>query len=626
MWISEHYIETDADSSLKYSEWALQLSEKYKLQFEQINALGKIGYVWMNQGNNAKALQTFLQAVRIILTPKSIRNILDTSWQESDDYYSRSSTKEMQRLSHFSRINQYLGILYGNGNRPDKAWWHSKEALKYAEITQNAILKSLAYINLGRLYSTNNKPDSALLIDREAIRLASEVGYIKYLGSMYLTMGRTYLQQDDLENAHKSFVLSLHECKKNKYQRGVIVNNLFLANPEFKSSKDSVVYHLYTALHEASELNAPDLLARCYTEMSKFYESQGLTDSLVKFQRLQIRMNDKINSNRQQFQNAEIDIINDYNSLKEENLKQQNKFSLIAFSSILAALVIIGWILYRSYTKSQKDKAIIEKGYQELKSAQAQLIQSEKMASLGELTAGIAHEIQNPLNFVNNFSEVNTDLITEAHAELEQGNIDEAKSILSDLKSNSDKIRHHGIRASSIVKNMLEHSRKSSGEKELTNINKLCEEYLVLSYHGLRAKDKHFNAEFKTDLDPSLPNIKVNKQDISRVILNIINNAFQACAERTLSSNKNETDYKPLVVVRTSFAPTFIKITISDNGNGIPEAIKDKIFQPFFTTKPSGQGTGLGLSLSYDIIKSYGGDISVITKVDSTVFEIRLPL
>jgi signal transduction histidine kinase/ligand-binding sensor domain-containing protein len=265
----------------------------------------------------------------------------------------------------------------------------------------------------------------------------------------------------------------------------------------------------------------------------------------------------------------------------------------------------------------------IEQAYHKLKDTQAQLIQSEKMASLGELTAGIAHEIQNPLNFVNNFSEVNEELLTEMKDELKKGNIEDAKSIANDAIENQQKILHHGKRAEAIVKGMLQHSRSSSGVRELTDINALADEYLRLAYHGLRAKDKSFTADFKTDFDPELPKISVIPQNIGRVLLNLINNAFYAVSDR---AKQNENGFKPEITVSTKILDGKIKISVKDNGKGIPEEIKDKIFQPFFTTKPTGQGTGLGLSLSYDIIKAHGGALNVKTKEgEFTEFIIQIP-
>lgn len=268
---------------------------------------------------------------------------------------------------------------------------------------------------------------------------------------------------------------------------------------------------------------------------------------------------------------------------------------------------------------------VLNETIRELKDTQAQLIQSEKMASLGELTAGIAHEIQNPLNFVNNFSEVNKELLQEMKEEIQKGNLDEVKAIADDVIDNQKKINHHGKRADAIVKSMLQHSRTSSGKKELTNLNALCDEYLRLSYHGLRAKDKSFNAKFEMDFDPSLPKVNVVPQDIGRVLLNLINNAFYAINEK---AKLQITGYQPRVTVSTKALGDKIEIRVQDNGNGIPDSIREKVFQPFFTTKPTGRGTGLGLSLSYDIItKSHGGELKLETKErEGTTFIITLKM
>jgi len=273
--------------------------------------------------------------------------------------------------------------------------------------------------------------------------------------------------------------------------------------------------------------------------------------------------------------------------------------------------------------KAARKKA--EETLTELQATQAQLIQAEKMASLGELTAGIAHEIQNPLNFVNNFSEVSSELISEMVEEVDKGNYEEVKAIAGDVKQNLDKINHHGKRAGEIVKGMLQHSRTSTGQKEPTDINALADEYLRLAYHGLRAKDKSFNADFQTDFDPTVPKISIIPQDIGRVLLNLINNAFYAVNER---SKKSEPGYVPSLSITTQqTANSQLLIAVKDNGNGIPHKILDKIFQPFFTTKPTGQGTGLGLSLSYDIVKAHGGELKVETKEgEGSTFIITLPV
>ncbi len=284
-----------------------------------------------------------------------------------------------------------------------------------------------------------------------------------------------------------------------------------------------------------------------------------------------------------------------------------------------------------------KQKEELEQTLSELKATQTQLIQSEKMASLGELTAGIAHEIQNPLNFVNNFSEISTELLDELKEEMQKGNSEETEAITNDLKQNLEKIIHHGKRADGIVKAMLQHSRSSSGTKEPTDINALADEYLRLAYHGLRAKDKSFNATLKTDFDDAISKIDVVPQEIGRVILNLLTNAFYAVSEKKKQlaknlpaeeSQKEQSPYTPTVLISTKKLNGKVEIKISDNGKGISEAEVEKIFQPFYTTKPSGKGTGLGLSMSYEIVtKEHGGQLKVENnKGEGVTFTVILPV
>jgi signal transduction histidine kinase len=309
----------------------------------------------------------------------------------------------------------------------------------------------------------------------------------------------------------------------------------------------------------------------------------------------------------------------------------QNQLRQYAMMAGLAGLILTAFFLYRNNRRDKKAKLIlqkknetIEQTLRHLKATQAQLIQSEKMASLGELTAGIAHEIQNPLNFVNNFSEINNDLLAEMNTEIEKGNFTEVKVIAMEVAGNQEKINHHGKRADAIVKGMLQHSRTSKGIKEATDINALCDEYLRLAYHGLKAKDKDFNAALHTDFDPTAGSIEIMPQEIGRVLLNLYNNAFYAVQSVKVQKEDN---YAPSISVSTKKLSGIIEIRIADNGTGIPKNILDKIFQPFFTTKPTGQGTGLGLSLGYDIIKAHGGEIKVETKEgEGSEFILQLPI
>ena len=327
---------------------------------------------------------------------------------------------------------------------------------------------------------------------------------------------------------------------------------------------------------------------------------------------------------------AEVNLLS-----RQKKLQRMLLFAALIVLGVITVLVII---LFRNNRQKQraymllsKAKAITEeqrdqtnKALEKLKRTQAHLIQSEKMTSLGEMTAGIAHEIQNPLNFVNNFSEVNTELIAELQAENKKGNHDVVHAISEEIFRNEEKVSHHGKRADAIVKGMLQHSRPGSPEKMPTNINALVGEYFRLAYHALRAKDKSFNAEMHTDFDPQAGEINVVPQEIGRVIINLVSNAFYAIVAKSKEAGD---DFSPAVSVSTKKTNDHVEIKVTDNGGGIPQDIVDKIFQPFFTTKPTGQGTGLGLSLAYDIVKAHGGELKVGTnQKEGAEFIVQLPV
>jgi signal transduction histidine kinase len=369
--------------------------------------------------------------------------------------------------------------------------------------------------------------------------------------------------------------------------------------------------------------------------MIKLYKANSNLDSAFYYQEVAMATKDSLYG-REKFQ--QLQLLTLTQQQRQQQLREkQVQLQRIGFISALAVFLLIALLLWRNIryqkrtnqTLNIKNEQIetqrntLEKTLTELKGTQSQLIQSEKMASLGELTAGIAHEIQNPLNFVNNFSEVSTELLDEMIAELGKDNKEDALAIADDVKQNLEKILHHGKQADGIVKGMLQHSRSSSAVKEPTDINKLADEYLRLVFHGLRAKDKSFNAILKTDYDETIGNINIIPQDIGRVILNLITNAFYAVAEK----KKQQPDgYEPTISISTKKIDSKVSISVKDNGNGIPPKVLDKIFQPFFTTKPTGQGTGLGLSLSYDIIKAHGGELKAETKEgEGSKFIIELP-
>jgi len=386
---------------------------------------------------------------------------------------------------------------------------------------------------------------------------------------------------------------------------------------------DSSIYFAKKSLGLSQSYFYGLFISLATNHLSQAFEKLHMPDSALKYLKVTMEVREKVmNQNKQQ----QFQLLAFEEQQRQEKINiahQQYKIKVRTFvliGGLVVMLVLLGLLYRNNRSKQRSNKQLLkktkelQKTMQDLRETQYQLVQSEKMASLGELTAGIAHEIQNPLNFVNNFSEVNEELIKELKNEAVNGNISEVKAIVDDIASNSEKINHHGKRAEAIVKNMLQHSRTSTGHRELTDLNTLCDEYLRLAFHGMRAKDKSFNAEIRTDFDRSLGKINLVPQDIGRVILNLINNAFYTVNEKAASCKLLAVSYEPRVVINTRKIGDKVEIRVEDNGNGIPQKILDKIFQPFFTTKPTGQGTGLGLSLSYDIIKAHGGELIVETK------------
>ena len=431
----------------------------------------------------------------------------------------------------------------------------------------------------------------------------------------------------------------LLQCWKlvNQYQipvaptSGILEPDYYLALLRIEEKKYNEAIVLLLRNIERVKIVRQNVL-RDYKLLASLYEKTGDYLKAKEVYKSFINLQDSITADQSKYRTISFETeqqITD-NEIAISKLESANKLSAVTrnFTIGIAALILIltGSIYYRFQSK-KKANVVLEKTLNDLKSTQSQLIQSEKMASLGELTAGIAHEIQNPLNFVNNFSEVNKELLVEMKDEIDKGNINDAKEIANDVIANEEKINYHGKRADAIVKGMLQHSRSSNSVKEPTDINALADEYLRLAYHGLRAKDKSFNATMKTDFDESIGSINIIPQDIGRVILNLITNAFYATNEKQTLQQAQGDSYEPTVTVSTKKINGKVEIKVTDNGNGIPQKVLDKIFQPFFTTKPTGQGTGLGLSLSYDIVKAHGGELKVETKEgEGSEFIILIPV
>jgi len=636
--LSEAYSEIKPDSSIYYADIAIKLSRDLKFKLNEALGLNLSGYIWLNRGNFTNALKMFSESLKIGEDPKSERNILPDKYSVSLIYTLHITPREY-RLQVIANTHFNLGLLYENTSSIEKGLFHYAQAVQFGEKTQDKEGVGFAYLNLGRLYLAQMKTDSAIHYIQRAYEISKQVDFAKFSGSCLLNLGRVYLSSGNKKKAIEYLHNAIAVCEQEKYYRGAIAASLILADLNLKEEKsDSGYYYSIMALQKAKELNVPDLLLRSYTAMANYYNKMSNNDSAVKYQSLIIKIKDSLYNSRQvqQFQNLDFNEQLHKQEIAAAEKAFQNRLRIYGLFVAIAIFLVLAIILWRNNAQKQKSYALLEKekretdrqkekvehAFLELKSTQQQLIQSEKMASLGELTAGIAHEIQNPLNFVNNFSEVSNELIEEMKMELTKGNSDDAMAIAEDVKQNLEKITHHGKRADAIVKSMLQHSRANSGKKELTDINALCDEYLRLAYHGLRAKDKSFNATTKTDFDNSIGKISVVPQDLGRVIFNLTNNAFYAVNEKQKQDFKG---YEPTVTISTAKHNGKIEIKVKDNGNGIPQQILDKIFQPFFTTKPTGQGTGLGLSLAYDIIKAHYGEIKVESRQgEGTTFLILL--
>jgi len=480
-----------------------------------------------------------------------------------------------------------------------------------------------ALYDIGNVYEETDQLDSAKYYELQALEFFRKINREEPF--VYKTLGNIEMKSGNPTRALSYYQQSLQiAIQNNEHRASASAYNKIASFYKLVNQPDSGIYYARRGLEEAELVSHKKTILEAATLLSEFYEQQDSKESL-RYLKIANTYKDSL------FGTGNIQIIQALVDKEEEHQKEieaaktkyQDQLKQYAFIAGLGILLLIASILYRNNRQKQKANKILEATLTNLRATQSQLIQSEKMASLGELTAGIAHEIQNPLNFVNNFSEINTELVDELQQELKAGKTEEAISISNDIKENEEKINHHGKRADAIVKGMLQHSRSSSGVKEPTDINVLADEYLRLAYHGLRAKDKSFNATTKTDFDETIGNINILPQDIGRVILNLITNAFYTVSEKSKQAGDG---YEPTVSVSTKRSNDKAEIRVQDNGNGIPQKLLDKIFQPFFTTKPTGQGTGLGLSLSYDIVKAHGGELKVETKEgEGTAFVILLP-
>ncbi len=607
------YDDINADSGMYYCNKGIDIAEKLDLQLNKAEMMAYMSWPLMKTGNYPEALKVINQGLKITR---------DLSNEKKTGSLQKGQTPQMYRLRVIGLLYSALESLYLYVGNYKKQIEVAHEAIPHLESAGDTLNLAGIYPDIGDSYLKLNQFDSALLYQQKSLYYYSKLPFEarKFEGSTYTSIGRINEQLGNIDLAREN------------YQKAIQVSEQH-DNPRHTGSACLQLAQLYQSLQQPDSafLYAKDALAAftlgryekekaiAYRMISDYYSDQKNTDSSFAYLRLATLLNDSVGSiEKKRLQEFQVAAFNQQLAIQQreqEGIEKQGKLKTITIIALITIFSTIGFLLYRNNRQKQKANYIlqekngeVERALNELKATQKQLIQSEKMASLGELTAGIAHEIQNPLNFVNNFSEVNEELLAEMKEEMIKGNTNEALILADGAIGNQQKINLHGKRADAIVKGMLQHSQKGTGVKEPTDINALADEYLRLAFHGLRAKDKEFNAILKTDFDEGIGNINIIPQDIGRVLLNLYNNAFYAVSEK---KKQLADSYEPTIIVSSKKINDKVEIAVSDNGNGIPQKIVDKIFQPFFTTKPTGQGTGLGLSLSYDIIKAHGGEIKV---------------
>lgn len=615
-----YYLGQSPKASLYYFEQCIPLCKNHDKTLSEADALGAKGYLLLQLGNLPGAFACLQDAEKLASDPENENK----SW-----HYSRSSEFPPGRLPVLARIYLDLAELMGATGNTDQEMVYLQKTKSVAGQAHYTLYLGLGNLVLAGIYLDLNKLDLSLECIKKAEDFLKKTNYKKYSGAVYQLSGIIYMIKGDNARA----LLNYHEAMVTNAQ----ANNLIDLATAYASLCD---YYLRLNRADSSLFYARKTLAlrkavgmyplgNTYKNLYKSYKLNHQADSTFKYLELALTDRDIDFSQTAQslvdFQKLAFKSQVSLDKLEKEKALTQYEVKIYLLCAALTILILLGLVSYRNNRQKRNANRLLreqkeeieaqrdqlENALQTLKTTQNQLIIAEKMASLGELTAGIAHEIQNPLNFVNNFSEVNGEIVQELIDELKAGKVVEAIALAGDLCENETKINFHGRRADSIVKGMLAHSRSASGRKELTDLNKLAEEHLTLAYHSFRAKDKSVDFDIITNFDKSLPEIEIVPQDIGRVLINLFNNAFYALKQK---QNTSDVNFKPSLEVTTSKYHHSVQIVIKDNGTGIPDQIKDKIMQPFFTTKPTGEGTGLGLSLSYDIVvKGHGGNIAVNT-------------
>ncbi len=617
--LSKSYLFSKPDSAHYYAKQALDISKEGNYKKGEAQSLTLIGNVYGIKSNYTKAFETHVQALKIYEERNDLVGIGATYNNIALIYDDQAEYRKA--LENYLKTNTIFEKLKAN------------DPNKFIQLNiYNHLL--IVFNNIGNDYEKLNLLDSALYYQDKAYTLALQINDKNNIGTVMANLGNINHKLDHDDVALKQYRASIEYSRPITDLQTITDAYYGVAKLYEKRNKlDSALFYSHQSFQSSSESSYLKGKQKASLLLSELYTQKNNSDSAFAYFKTADAIKDSIVSNdvTRQLQLMSFNEQLRQQEISAEKKQYQNRLKLYGLAGgILILMVLAGGLMrnnrhkQKANLKLRKQKEKTEAALEDLKATQARLIQSEKMASLGELTAGIAHEIQNPLNFVNNFSEVNADLIDEMKEEIKAGNMELVNSLAEMLQENNVKVANHGKRADAIVKSMLEHSR-NTGRMEPTDLNALTLEFLGLSYHGLRAKDKSFNATLHTDFDDSMGKTNVNPQYIGRVLLNLLNNAFYSVAEKKKAQNGS---YEPTVWVSTKRVDNNVQVCIKDNGLGIPQSILDKIYQPFFTTKPTGKGTGLGLSLSYDIItKEHGGDLQVDTEEgEFAEFVITLPV
>jgi len=616
------YFLSNLDSAIVLGQQGYLLAKKNNWALNQEKCLDDMAGAYNNLGDYVKSLEFDFKALKIA--------------ENSNDLY------------EISRVNDNIGSTYIQQQDYKKALPYLRLALKQSKTfaSSHKLYRAIIYVNTGECYLDSHQADSAEYYLNVSYNDCKKLNFTDVIGTVQRDLGEVEAEKGNKSGALQFFRQAVLSDKAIDDSEALSIACLSTASLYHKYKKqDSAEYYAQKALEAAETGKLEQDVLNAGKVLYTFYDEDHNLEQAYKYFKITTAAKDSLYSQDKIKQLLSIDFDEKerqqelQTAQKEAQAEAENRLRTYILSGGLGVLLLLAIIFWRNSNQRKKANRLLSKqkheieeqrdqtnkALTELKLTQNQLIQSEKMASLGELTAGIAHEIQNPLNFVNNFSEVSVELLEELKEEAKGGNNEDVIAIANDLTKNLEKINHHGKRADFIVKGMLQHSRTSTGERQLSNINILADEFFKLSYQGLRAKDKNFNAEMVTHFNPDLPFVNVVQQDIGRVLVNLFNNAFYAVNQKSKTAG---TDYKPEVSLTTLTENGQVIIKVKDNGVGIPDAIKEKIMQPFFTTKPTGEGTGLGLSLSYDIlVKGHNGTLDINSKEgEGSEFIVKLPL